>query len=388
MDFSFQNTEIAFRSQSNADLNRASLLFKLIARPFWVKTGKTLLNVARTLKIPVAWAIKPTLYRQFVGGETIAACASNIRRLNQYGVKSILDYSVEGSSDPATMQHTFEETLKTIENAAGNPAIPFAVFKPTAFASATLLEKLDQKTPLTEDEALAAEKFRYYVDQLCRTACERNVPVLVDAEDSWYQNFVDELLAQMMEKHNRERAIVFNTLQMYRVDRLEFLKQAISKARENTYYLGIKLVRGAYMEKERKRAADQGYPSPIQPTKEATDADFDAALNLAVENLDVLSLFCGSHNEKSNRLLMQAMARKGLPNNDARIWFSQLYGMSDHLSFNLADAGYNVSKYMPYGPVLNIVPYLIRRAEENTSIAGQTGRELSLIQTEKKRRKV
>jgi proline dehydrogenase len=383
----FENTEIAFRYKTDAGMRRAYLLFRIIANPTLVKLSKKMTYMALNLGIPVSWAIKPTLYRHFVGGVSIAECNSTVDLLAKYKVHSILDYSVEGGSKPEVMARTLAETLRSIENASSNPHIPFAVFKPTAFASVEALTKAASGDKA--DSRLEADMKRFYdsVDTLCKRAAELGVPIMIDAEDSWYQGLIDDLVTEMMEKYNSKQAIVFNTLQMYRTDRVEFLQESIRKAKEGNYILGVKFVRGAYMEKERKRAAEMGYPSPIQPDKAATDKAYDDALRISVDHIDQLVLFNGSHNEESNRLLTELIEKKGLQKNDPRIWFSQLYGMSDHISFNLADAGYNVAKYIPYGPVHNILPYLLRRAEENTSIAGQTGRELSLILKERSRRK-
>jgi proline dehydrogenase len=383
---SFENTEIAFRYKTNSDLSRARMLFSAIASPALVSIGKTLTYTALKLHLPVAWAIKPTLYRHFVGGESLKECEKTVELLGRYGVCSILDYSVEGGKDPVTMQRTLEETLRSVVNAGAHPMIPFSVFKPTAFASQDVLTRASENTVSDEKTAAAVQFFRESVEKLCRTAYENDIPIMIDAEDSWYQPFVDQVVTEMMEKYNTKKAIVYNTLQMYRTDRLDFLAESLRKAEEGNYFLGIKFVRGAYMEKERKRAAERGYPSPIQPDKEATDRNYDAGLVFTVEHIDRISVFNGSHNENSNRLLTELIAKHGLKKNDDRIWFSQLYGMSDHISFNLAAEGYNVTKYIPYGPVRNILPYLIRRAEEHTSIAGQTGRELSLLKQERERR--
>lgn len=380
----FDNTEIAFCYKTNNDLKRGRFLFKMISNPVMVNIGKRLTYFALTLHLPVDWAIKPTLYKHFVGGVSLHECEKTIQLLKKYNVKSILDYSVEGGKDRSVMERTLAETLRSIENAAGNPDIPFAVFKPTAFASIEVLTKA-----ALNDESVKGdfEYFRYCVETLCNKAAELEVPIMIDAEDSWYQTLVDDLIEELMQKHNKQKAIVFNTLQMYRTDRLYFLKTSIDKARSGNYFFGVKFVRGAYMEKERKRAAEMGYPSPIQPDKQATDNAYNAALKYSVENIDIVKIFNGSHNEYSNQLLTELMEKHGILKDDDRIWFSQLYGMSDHISFNLAHLGYNVTKYIPYGPVSNILPYLIRRAEENTSIAGQTGRELSLILNELNRRK-
>ena len=384
---SFENTEIAFRYKTNSDLSRARMLFTAIANPGLVKMGKSLTYFALNMHLPVSWAIKPTLYKHFVGGETLEECEKTVRLLRKFNVHSILDYSVEGGKDQLTMQRTLDETLRSVVHAAKHPDIPFAVFKPTAFASQQVLTMASENNIPDEATANAIQFFKDSVEKLCKTAFENNIPIMIDAEDSWYQPFVDQVVTEMMEKYNKQKAIVYNTLQMYRTDRLDFLKDALRKAEEGNYFLGMKFVRGAYMEKERKRAAERGYPSPIQPDKEATDRNYDAGIAFSVDHLDRISVFNGSHNEKSNRLLTEQMERLGIPRNENRIWFSQLYGMSDHISFNLANEGYNVTKYIPYGPVRNILPYLIRRAEENTSIAGQTGRELALLEQERLRRK-
>jgi proline dehydrogenase len=384
---SFENTEVAFRYKSNSDLSRASLLFHTIANPGLVKIGKSLTYFALKIHLPIAWVIKPTLYKHFVGGEALDECEKTVKLLRKYNVHSILDYSVEGGKDKETMQRTLEETLRSVIHAANHPDIPFSVFKPTAFASQQVLTLASENKGIGNETADAIRFFKESVEILSRTAYENDIPIMIDAEDSWYQPFVDQVVTEMMEKYNKKKAIVYNTLQMYRTDRLEFLKESLRKAEAGNYFLGIKFVRGAYMEKERKRASEKGYPSPIQPDKAATDSNYDAGIAFTMDHLDRISVFNGSHNERSNRLLTELIAKKGLSRNDDRIWFSQLYGMSDHISFNLAEEGYNVTKYIPYGPVRNILPYLIRRAEENTSISGQTGRELGLIEQEKKRRK-
>jgi proline dehydrogenase len=384
---SFDNTEIAFRYKSNSDLSRARLLFRTIANPWLVNIGKSLTYFALKIHLPIAWAIKPTLYKHFVGGETLEECEKTVKLLSRYKLKSILDYSVEGGKDHETMKRTLEETLRSVVNAGKHPDIPFSVFKPTAFASQKVLTLASENAVADEETAKAIQFFKDCVEILSRTAFENDIPIMIDAEDSWYQPFVDKVVTGMMEKYNKKKAIVYNTLQMYRTDRLDFLKESLRKAEEGNYYLGIKFVRGAYMEKERLRASEKGYSSPIQPDKEATDENYDAGVAFTLAHLDRISVFSGSHNERSNRLLTELMEKQGLPRNESKIWFSQLYGMSDHISFNLADEGYNVAKYIPYGPVRNILPYLIRRAEENTSIAGQTGRELGLLEQERLRRK-
>jgi len=384
---SFDNTKVAFQYKTDADLNRASWLFRFMNKNLLVKTGKALTNIALALHLPINWAVKPTLYKHFVGGETIKECIPIVRLLEKFKVGAILDYSVEGGKDTETMDRTLAETLLTISNAANDNNISFAVFKPTAFATPQILELLSSGTTLSNTVADEAQKFKQRVEVLCMEAYKSGIRLMIDAEDSWYQDFVDDVVTEMMEKYNKEQAIVYNTLQMYRTDRLDFLKTTLQKAIAVNYKVGIKFVRGAYMERERKRAHELGYASPVQPDKKSTDQAYDDALTYSVENIDRISIFNGTHNEKSNQHLAELMQKHGLQKNDSRIWFAQLYGMSDHISFNMADAGYNVAKYIPYGPVKNILPYLIRRAEENTSIAGQMGRELSLIVKEQNRRK-
>ncbi len=384
---SFDNTKIAFKSKSNRDLKRSYLLFKILSHNSLVKVGGALTRAALRVHIPVSWIVKPTIYKQFVGGETIGECAPVIEQLSNFNAKAILDYSVEGKESPEDIQAALDETLRSIKNAAANKNIPFAVFKPTAFTTAATLEKVSAALPLSVAEEKEAGNFSRRIEILCKSAFELDVPIFIAAEDSWFQNFIDKVVNAMMVKYNKEKAIVFNTLQMYRHDRLAFLKESHKKAIEGNYYLGAKLVRGAYMEKEHERAEKLGYPSPIQPDKDSTDRDYNAALKYCVEHIDRISIFNGTHNEISSRYLTELMAGHGLKDDDPRIWFSQLYGMSDHISFNLAHAGYNVAKYLPYGPVKHVIPYLVRRAEENTSVKGQTGRELSLITKEMNRRK-
>jgi proline dehydrogenase len=353
-----------------------------------VRTGNKLAKFAIKIGFPVGWAARPTLYAYFVGGETITSCKKAVEKLEEYNVRAILDYSVEGKEDDADIEKALIETIQSIMNAGANPNIPFSVFKPTAFGKSAILEKASSGATLNDNETKELEKFKSRIDKLCNKAFEVNIPILIDAEDSWYQNLFDEVCESMMEKYNKEKAIVFNTYQMYRWDRLDYLKLAHKKATEGNYFLGAKFVRGAYMEKERLRASEMGYKDPIQPDKEATDRDYNQALKYCVENIHNISIFNGTHNEYSNAYLAQLMEEHKLERNDSRIWFSQLYGMSDNISFNLANDGYNVAKYMPYGPVNHVLPYLLRRAEENTSVKGQSGRELLLISAEMKRRRL
>jgi len=384
---SFSSTEIAFKIKSNRDLWRANILFKAISNRTLVKVGGFLSNLAINIRIPISWIVKPTIYSHFCGGETIGDCIPTIRKLSGYNVKSVLDYSVEGGENPGQIQAAMEETLRTVINAKGNKDIPFAVFKPTAFIFNEVLKKRSLGDSMTTEEQEEADLFRQRVEKLCRTAFDNDVRIMIDAEDFCYQHYIDEVVMDMMEKYNRRKAIVFNTYQMYRWDRMDVFREDLDRAREKDFYLGIKFVRGAYMERERKRAEEGGYPSPIHPDKESTDRDYDAALKFAVENIDRVSIFNGTHNENSSMYLTRLMEQKGIRTDDDRCWFSQLYGMSDHISFNLAHLGYNVAKYLPYGPVRHVLPYLIRRTEENTSMAGQTSRELSLIMEERKRRR-
>ena len=353
----FENTRIAFEYKSKSDLNRTFFLFKMLSFPALVKFANSLLKLALGMKIPIDWMVKPTVYRQFVGGVTIPECNPVVGTLKNFNIKAILDYSVEGGGDEKQIQYTLEETLRSIENAAKNPNIPFAVFKPTAFGDINLLEKASLGATLTTNDRSSLGKYKEMVDILCKSAHDFSVPILIDAEDSWYQPFIDSVVDQMMEKYNKEKVIVFNTFQMYRHDRLVVLENTLEKSLKGGYYAGVKFVRGAYMEKERLRAKKMNYASPIYPDKEGTDKAFDYALEISMKNIDSLMIFCGTHNENSCLHLAKLMENQGISKNDPRIWFSQLYGMSDHISFNLGAEGYNVVKYVPYGPVKSVMPY-------------------------------
>ena len=383
---SFENTEIAFQSKSNSQLKRAYLLFKIISFPIIVKIGKILTPIALKLHLPIKGLIKSTIFSQFCGGESISECSSTINNLGKYGVGTILDYSVEGQESLEEVENTVNEIIKTIERGANDPNIPFAVFKVTGVASFSLLEKVSLDIPLSEKEQKEFQEIEERVERICQRAYACNLPVFIDAEESWIQKAIDDLAFKMMCKFNSERAIVYNTIQMYRWDRLKFLKTSLDEAKNHSLVYGVKLVRGAYMEKERLRAEKLDYKSPIQETKEDTDNDFNAALEFICENNTYFALCAGTHNEESSMLLTHLMEKQGVSTTNNRFYFAQLLGMSDHISFNLANAKYNVAKYVPYGPVKEVLPYLLRRADENTSVAGQTGRELSLIQKEKKRR--
>ncbi len=387
MKIDFNNTEVAFASKSNADLNKAYILFKTIASPTIVRMGEKMLTMALAVHFPINWAVKPTIYQHFVGGESIQDCNAAIRKLEEHNVKAILDYSVEGKEEADDIQMAFEETIRAIKNAGNDANIPFAVFKPTAMGRSIVLEKASLGLPMNDVEKREEREFRHRIHELCKTAFEVGTPILIDAEHSWYQNVIDEATNNEMALFNREKAIVFNTFQMYRRDRLDFLKKSYQMAIDGGYFLGAKFVRGAYMEMERERADKKGYPDPIQPNKEATDRDFNAALKFCMDHIDKIKIFNGTHNEYSTQYMIDMMEERGIAKDDDRCWFSQLYGMSDHISFNVGKAGYNVAKYLPYGPVKHVMPYLLRRAEENTSAQGQSGRELSFILTEKNRRK-
>lgn len=384
----FNNTETAFVIKSDRDLKRALFMYKMISYPILVKIINPLVKFASAIRFPINWAVKPTVYAQFVGGETLQECTPVVEKLKTGGVYSILDFSVEGKEEDEDIQVALEETLRAVDNAAANNNIPFAVFKPTAFGKDHALEVLSTSTDPDGESIAEGTKFRNRVDQLCGRAHGHAIPIMIDAEDSFYQEFIDKVVMEMMEKYNKETAIVYNTYQMYRHDRLERLKQDHQTALDKGFYLGAKFVRGAYMERERERAKKMGYDDPIQPDKEATDRDYNLALKYTVENIDRIHCFNGTHNEESSMYLTQLIEENGLEKDDKRIWSSQLYGMSEHISFNMAAHGYNAVKYVPYGPVRFVLPYLLRRVEENTSVKGQTSRELSLLRKERKRRKL
>lgn len=382
----FDDTAVAFSYKSNSQLKKAHLIFSLVNHPVISSIATSLVKVSLNLKLPVKGLIRSTVFEHFCGGETIDQSEKTIQSLSKFKIGTILDYSVEGEENEEAFDHTAQEIIDTIEKARNNQAIPFSVFKVTGLAPFDLLEKIQAKGNLSAEESLAWEHVQQRVDHICKRAFECHVPVLIDAEDSWIQNPIDDLAYAMMRKYNRERAIVFNTFQMYRVDMLGNLKSAFAEATKQNYFFGAKLVRGAYMEKEADRALSMNYPNPIHPNKEATDKAFNGGLEFCVENKGRISFMCGSHNEYSNQFLASLIHQKGFKHNDPHIWFAQLLGMSDNISFNLANAGYNVAKYVPYGPVESVMPYLLRRAAENTSVAGQSSRELLLIRKELKRR--
>lgn len=383
----FENIEVAFKGKTNSQLKKAYWLFKAISYPSLVKLGPSLLKIALFLRLPVVPIVRATIFKHFCGGEHIDDCTKTVAELWKNNIGSILDYSVEGAENEASFDSTTDEICATVERAKGDPSIPFCVFKVTGVSNFGLLEKVSAGDQLSESEQEAFNKVKKRISKISDLAARYGVRLFIDAEESWIQPAIDGLANDMMEQHNREKVIVYNTIQLYRTDRLEFLKQSHARGLERGYKNGFKLVRGAYMEKERKRAAEMGYPSPIQPNHASCTRDYDLALEFCMKNHERISICAGTHNEASSILLTQLMSQQGMSNNDTSVWFSQLLGMSDHLSGNLAAAGYNVAKYVPYGPVKSVLPYLIRRAQENTSIAGQTGRELSMIIQELKRRK-
>jgi proline dehydrogenase len=383
---SFNNTEISFSGKSNKDLNRSYWLFKMVSSPAFVSFGKSMTTFAIKLHLPIKGLIKATIFKQFCGGETIEECDRTIKELHKFHIGTILDYSVEGKETEKDFDACAAETIATIAKAKNDKSIPFCVFKVTGLARFDLLAKVSAKQELNDEEKKEFGRVQLRVSNICKAAHDAGVPVFIDAEESWIQEAIDNLANQMMVLYNKEKAIVYNTYQLYRKDRLAYLKHSFQQASENNYLLGAKLVRGAYMEKERKRAAEMNYPSPIQDSKENTDRDYDAAVEFCAENIDRIAICAGTHNEHSSMKLAELMTQKGIPASEKNIYFSQLLGMSDHISYNLANAGYNVAKYVPYGPVNEVLPYLIRRAQENTSVKGQTGRELSLIIKEKERR--
>ncbi len=383
----FDNTEIAFKSKSNNDLKQSYVLFKAIGFNWLVKAGPAMVNTAFKIGLPIKGIIKATVFKQFCGGESMADCDQAMNQLYSYGVGTILDYSVEGEEKEENFNYTATETLETIVKAKNNPKIPFCVFKTTGLGRFDLLAKVTAKETLTEQETIEFDRVKQRVYNICKSAHDNDVRIFIDAEETWIQTAIDDLAHEMMLAFNKQKCIVYNTLQLYRHDRLAFLKTSLADANKHGYFLGVKLVRGAYMEKERERAEKMGYPSPIQPDKQSCDKDYDDSLRFCIEHIDKISVCAGTHNEQSSLLLTALMAKNGIAINDSRIYFSQLYGMSDHISYNLSNAGYNVAKYLPYGPIKAVLPYLFRRAAENTSVKGQAGRELNLILKEMARRK-
>jgi proline dehydrogenase len=388
MNTIFENTATAFALKTDAELERAYFLFKMIANEPLVKLGTLMTNFAIKAHLPVEGLIRATVFDHFCGGVNEADCMPVVDRMFEKRVCSVLDYSVEGKDEEDPFDNATETILKILDFVKEKEAIPFAVFKPTGFGRFALYQKIGEGKKLTQEEEAEWQRVVNRFDKVCKKAHDLEVSLLVDGEESWMQDAADQLVEEMMRKYNTNKAIVFNTLQTYRWDRVDYLKGLHERARRDGFKIGVKVVRGAYMEKEHERAREMGYETPICASKAATDHNFNESVAYMVDNLDDISLFSGTHNEESCYKLMTLMEEKGLSKNHAGIWFGQLYGMSDHISFNLAENGYNVAKYLPFGPVRDVMPYLIRRAEENTSVAGQTTRELSLLKKERARRKM
>jgi proline dehydrogenase len=405
VNLSFENTANAFQYKSDKDLKHAHFLFNSMGFQWLVELGTRITPWAIKSGLPIKGIIRNTIFKQFVGGETLEETKPVVDMLGQYNVQVILDYGAEGGDNgDVGFDHSMEQFIKVIDYAGTQPNIPFMSVKVTGIARLALLEKLDELMHLSTntlvkryEHALAqltgeekAEWSRVVdrMEHICSEAAEQNMGVLIDAEETWIQDPVDALVCIMMDKYNRGRCLLYNTVQLYRHDRLAFLRSMMQAAAERGFILGVKLVRGAYMEKERKRAEEKGYPSPIQADKQSCDNDYDESVQLCIDHLDQCSLILASHNEHSNKLAVDLLQKKGLPLNHEHVHFSQLFGMSDNITFNLAKAGCNVSKYLPFGPIDEVIPYLMRRAQENSSVGGQTGRELLLIKKELKRRGV
>tara|TARA_R110001583_G_scaffold84281_5_gene221869 strand:+ start:24529 stop:25698 length:1170 start_codon:yes stop_codon:yes gene_type:complete len=385
----FNNTEVAFELKSNNQINRAYYLFEMIKRESLVKVGTAVTKFALKTHLPVEGIIRTTVFDHFCGGVTEKDCMRIIDNMYTKNVHSVLDYSAEGKEIEEHFDLTMEKTLNTI-NIYGKEkeSIPFAVFKPTGFGRLDVYQKVTEGTALDPHEEIEWRRIRERYEIVSKAAFENNVPLLIDAEETWMQEAVDDLVEEMMVKYNKEKVIIFGTLQLYRWDRFDYLKKMHQRAKKQGFKIGMKLVRGAYMEKERERAEEYGYKDPICVNKPATDKMYNDVQDYMIANIDEMAVFSGTHNEESSYLLMDLIERYKCEKNDKRIWFGQLFGMSDHISYNLAKEGYNVAKYLPFGPVRDVMPYLIRRAEENTSVAGQTTRELELLKAERKRRKI
>lgn len=384
----FENTATAFALKSDSELERAYFLFKLISIEPLVKIGTSVTNFAIKARLPVEGLIRTTVFDHFCGGVNEQDCMPVVERMWEKGVSTILDYSVEGKETEDPLDDALAKTLEILNFVKEKEAIPFAVFKPTGYGRLALYEKKGSGQPLTSAEEAEWGRVVSRFDKTCRKAYDLNVPLLIDAEETWMQDAADDLVEEMMRAYNKRAPIIFNTLQMYRWDRMDYLRNLLERGRRDSFKVGIKFVRGAYLEKENERAAEKGYPTPMCGSKKETDDNFDAGIAYSLDHLEDMAVYAGTHNETSTYTLMKEMESRGIPKNDPRIWFGQLYGMSDHISFNLAARGYNVSKYLPFGPVRDVMPYLIRRAEENTSVAGQTNRELELLRKERERRKL
>ena len=381
------NTKNGFTLKSNFELKKAYFLFRIISNKSLTNIGKKALQISLKLRLPILFLVKRTVFEQFCSGESLDDSFETVQRLYDKNVKSYLSYSVEGLENEKSYDLSLKEVLNSIEFVAKNNIIDFTVFKPTAIANSKILQKVSEKKILDEKEnelyATALERF----DTICNLAHKKGVKMLVDAEESWIQDPIDEIVLKMMMKYNKHEAIIYNTAQMYRHDRLNYLNRLKNIAEKEKFFIGIKLVRGAYIEQENKRAIKNNYKSPICDSKNLTDTNFNNGASFILSNLNIFSLFSGTHNEESIYKIIDIMKLNNINKNNSKIWFGQLYGMSDNISFNLANKGFNAIKYLPFGPIKEVIPYLIRRAEENTSVKGQTSRELELIKTELKRRK-
>ncbi|WP_310991860.1 proline dehydrogenase family protein [Aequorivita marina] len=384
----FDNTETAFRLKSDSELERANFLFTMISKEPLVKIGAAVTKLALNLHLPVEGLIRSTVFDHFCGGINEEDCMPTVERLYDVGVSSVLDFSVEGKEEDSQFDATANKVIELTGFAKNKDTMPFSVFKPSGFGKFDIWQKVTENKALTPVEKEQWENIEKRYDRVAKEAHTAGISLLIDAEESWIQDAADDLCERMMERYNTETPIIFNTLQCYRWDRLDYLKKLHKRAKAKGFKLGFKVVRGAYMEKENERALENGYNSPICESKKATDDNFNAIMKYIMDNLDDIELFIGTHNELSTYLAMDIMKRDGISKNDRRVWYGQLYGMSDHITFNLGAEGYNVAKYIPFGPVKDVMPYLIRRAEENTSVAGQTSRELTLLKKEKARRKL
>jgi proline dehydrogenase len=384
---SFENTKIAFADKTDVQLRKALVLFSLVKNPFIVKLGSHFLTVANRLRLPLRWVLKSNVFNHFCGGETLDECVGTMDKLADSNIRTILDYSAEGLENEVSFDTTRDRIIAGIEMSKNHSDIAFAVFKFTGIARFALLEKVNNGSVLSKVEQDEYERIFQRADSICRISVEHNLPVMIDAEETWIQDAIDEIAEKLMLRYNKNAPFVYNTLQMYRTDKLFYLKKLHKKITDKRYFAAFKLVRGAYMEKERDRAEEYGYASPVHPNKEATDRAFNDAVNFCLENIHNTAVCIGTHNDESCMEAIYLMDKDEIAKDHPWVYFSQLMGMSDHISYNLAQEGYNVSKYVPYGPLRMVMPYLIRRAEENTSVTGQTGRELYLIRKELKRRK-
>jgi len=372
----FDNTKIGFVLKSNFELEKAYFLFKIISNKTLTNFGKILLNIILTFKLPLLFIVKRTVFQQFCAGSNLEECMETVNKLFSKNVYSYLSYSVEGAQNNDSFKKSCQDVIDSIEFASDKKNIPFTVFKPTAISKTDNLMR-------GEIDKITFDRF----NRICKKASEKNVKILIDAEESWIQDSIDSIALIMMKKYNKQKTIVFNTVQMYRHDRLEYLKDLHNSSKQNDFEIGIKLVRGAYIEKENIRAKKINYKTPICESKKASDNNFNSGVKFIISNLDKFNLFCGTHNEESIYKIINMIDQMGIERSSDKIWFGQLFGMSDHITFNLANENYNVIKYLPYGPLKEVMPYLIRRADENTSVKGQTSRELTLIKNEISRRR-